>query len=91
MHFIQLSQPYGEAHKTDEELIVHFRHKSKHNTLNDSSYTKSIEQLKFQIDKSKYINFGIVGSGYKKIPGTKNEYQSNGLEVHKGIVYSYKD
>ncbi len=93
LHFIQLSQPYGETHKKDEEIIVHLRFKDsfpeyKHPTKIE--YIEAIKLLKEQISNSDRIRFGVIGRGYAKIKGTKNEYQSNALEIDRGVVYSYK-
>lgn len=96
--FIQLSQPFGYKHKEDKEIVVHLRFKCPvYECLDDDiyptekKYLAAIEFLKNQIAASDKIKFGVVDRGYAEIEGTLNEYQSNSLEIHEGVVCSDYD
>ncbi len=57
-------------------------------------YRKAIASLQKQAKVGGRFKFGIMASGYKKIEGKKNEFQSNALaiqEEHGGnrVVYSF--
>ena len=98
LRMIQLSEPYGYEHKHDTELVIHLRFQCPRYECDDPAtlptleeYHQAIELLKNQIAGSTIIKFGIVDRGYAQIAGTKNEYQSNALEVYDGIVCSNYD
>lgn len=98
LHFIQLSEPFGYEHKKDADVLVHLRFKCPLYQCPDDGdnpslkkYLSAIELLKSQIATSNKIKFGIVDRGYALIKGTKNEYQSNGLDIYDGTVYSDYD
>ena len=98
LHFIQLSEPFGYKHKKDEDVLIHLRFKcpmyecpADGDNPSLAKYLNAVKLLKTQISASKKIKFGIVDRGYAKIDGTKNEYQSNGLDVYEGTVYSDYD
>ena len=98
LRMMQLSQPYGYEHKRDTELVIHLRFQCPRYECNDAEtlptldeYHQSIELLKNQMAGSDIIKFGIIDRGYARIQGTKNEYQSNALEVYDGIVCSNYD
>ena len=98
LHLIQLSEPFGYEHKQDKEILIHLRFKCPLYECPDDGdnpslkkYLSAISLLKKEIAVSKKIKFGIVDRGYAKIDGKKNEYQSNGLDVYNGIVYSDYD
>ena len=95
---VQLSEPYGYQHTKDEDLIIHLRFKCPLYQCIDANtqptlgkFEDAIALLKNQIKTSKTIKFGIVDRGYAQIDGTKNEYQSNDLEIYQGTVYSDYD
>jgi len=98
LRMIQLSQPYGYEHKHDTELVIHLRFQCPRYECDDAEslptleeYHQAIELLKNQMTVSDIIKFGIVDRGYARIEGTKDEYQSNALEVYDGIVCSNYD
>ena len=98
LKLMQLSQPYGYEHNRDTELVIHLRFQCPRYECNDAEtlptldeYHQSIELLKNQMAGSDIIKFGIIDRGYARIQGTKNEYQSNALEVYDGIVCSNYD
>ena len=98
LHMVQLSEPYGYQHTQDQELIIHLRFKCPLYQCTDANTQPTLEKfedaialLKNQIKSSKIIKFGIVDRGYAQIEGTKNEYQSNDLEIYQGTVYSDYD
>ena len=98
LHIVQLSEPFGYVHKQDEDILIHLRFKCPLYECPDDEdnpslkkYVSAIALLKKQIAVSRKIKFGIVDRGYAKIDGKKNEYQSNGLDVQDGIVYSDYD
>lgn len=98
LRMIQLSEPYGYVHKNDRELVIHLRFECPLYQCNDADtqptleeYHQAIEKLKDQMKASKTIKFGIVDRGFAEIEGTKNEYQSNDLEIYQGVVYSDYD
>jgi len=98
LHLIQLSEPFGYEHKKDEDVIIHLRFKCPLYECPDDGdnpslkkYLSAIELLKTQVAASSKIKFGIVDRGYARIKGTKNEYQSNGLDIYEGTVYSDYD
>ena len=98
LHMVQLSEPYGYQHTKDKELVIHLRFECPLYQCNNADtqptlgkYQQAITLLKDQIKSSKTIEFGIVDRGFAEIKGTKNEYQSNDLEVYQGTVYSDYD
>lgn len=98
LQFIQLSEPFGYKHKKDQEILIHLRFKCPLYECPDdgdnpslAKYLEAIKLLKTQIAASNKIKFGVVDRGYAKIDGTKNEYQSNGLDVYEDTVYSDYD
>jgi len=98
LRLIQLSQPFGYKHRKDEEIVIHLRFKCPSYECPEDGdnptikkYLSAVEFLKAQIAESKKIKFGVVDRGYAKIDGTKNEYQSNGLDIEEDIVYSDYD
>ena len=98
LHLIQLSEPFGYKHKQDEDILIHLRFKCPLYECPDDGdnpslkkYLAAITLLKKQIAASKKIKFGIVDRGYAKIDGKKNEFQSNGLDIYDGVVYSDYD
>ena len=98
LRMVQLSEPYGYQHKKDRELVLHLRFECPLYQCTDAEtqptlgkYQHAIDLLKDQIKSSKTIKFGIVDRGFAQIEGTKDEYQSNDLEVHQGTVYSDYD
>ena len=98
LRLIQLSEPFGYKHKKDQEILIHLRFKCPLYECPDDGdnpslarYLDAIKYLKNQIEASTRIKFGVVDRGYAKIDDTKNEYQSNGLDVYEGTVYSDYD
>lgn len=98
LRMVQLTQPYGYQHKQDRELVIHLRFECPLYQCTDAQtqptldkYQHAIALLKDQIKSSKTIKFGIVDRGFAQIQGTKNEYQSNDLEIYQGTVYSDYD
>ena len=98
LRMVQLSEPYGYQHNRDRELVIHLRFECPVYECTDAKtqptlekYHQAIALLKSQINTSKTIKFGIVDRGFAQIEGTKNEYQSNDLEVYQGEVYSDYD
>lgn len=98
LHLIQLSEPFGYKHKKDRDIVIHLRfqcpiYQCPDNGDNPSlkKYLDAINLLKTEILASKKIKFGVVDRGFAQIKGTKNEYQSNGLDIYKGTVYSDYD
>lgn len=77
----------------DENLIVKLRYNC--SVIFCSRYAPTIDQfneaiklLKSKIIKGTKIKFGVISSGYEHM--SENIYQSNALEIYKGVVYSYE-
>ena len=98
LHIVQLSEPFGYVHKQDRDILIHLRFKcplyqcpDDGNNPSMKKFLAAIELLKSQAGTSKKIRLGVVDRGFAQIEGTKNEYQSNGLDIENGTVYSDYD
>ncbi len=101
LELTQYSLPYTPSEgMKPKTIVIHLRLKSelfgknlpRYATIEE--YRKAIASLQKQARVGGRFKFGIMASGYKKIEGKKNEFQSNALaieEEHGGnrVVYSF--
>lgn len=98
LKLVQLSEPYGYKHKKDREITIHLRFKCPTYECTDpdtqptlKEYHQAIDLLKQRLSSKSVTRFGVAGRGFALIEGTKNQYQSNALEIKDGIVCSDYD
>jgi len=91
--FIQLSEPFGYKHRQDREVVVHLRFEcpiyeclEEDGLPTESDYNAAIELLKQNISGLNQFTIELADRGYAEIKGKENEFQSNALYIHEGII-----